>query len=129
MSGVRVMAIIDIKTVDKVLIVTVSGDASASELVAVIEEFYPKKEVSDVIWDFTDGSWKLIPQSGFMEIARAARVAVLSGTRQNAKTAFVGSAGLEFGLHRMYQATAESSGVPIKYNIFRTLEEAQHWME
>ena len=122
-------ATIDIRTEDKVLIVSVAGIATASELVAVIDEYYPKKEVTDVIWDFTDGSWNQIPQSGFKEVARAAKESVEAGTRQGSKTAFVGTAGLEFGLHRMYQAIAESSGVPIKYNVFKTFAEAMAWVK
>ncbi len=122
------MATIDVKSEEKLLIVTVIGNTTADQLVSVICEYYPKNDVTDVIWDFTDGSWNLIPQSGFREIARAAKVSVEAGSRQGSKTAFVGTAGLEFGLHRMYQTIAESSGIPIKYNVFKTLEEAKKWI-
>ena len=122
------MATIDIKTVGHVLVVTITGDASALELISVIKEYYPKNDVTDVIWDFTCGSWQLISQSGFNDVAIAAKEAVARGTRQGAKTAFVGTAGFEFGLHRMYQAIAEVTGVPITYNTFKTMEEAKQWM-
>jgi hypothetical protein len=122
------MAAIEIKTDGHVLMVVITGDATAQELIAVIQEYYPKDDVTDVIWDFTCGSWKNISQSGFKDVARAAKEAVASGTRQGSKTAFVGTAGLEYGLHRMYQTIAEVTGVPITYNTFKTMEEAHQWM-
>jgi len=122
------MATINIKTEGHVLIVTITGDATAPELISVIKEYYPKADVTDVIWDFTFGSWQYISQSGFKDVAISAKEAVARGTRHGSKTAFVGTDGLEFGLHRMYQAIAEVTGVPVTYNTFKTMEEAQQWM-
>lgn len=123
------MAKIDIKMDGTLLIVIITGDASALELISVIKEYYPKEDVSDVVWDFTCGSWQLISQNGFKDIARAAKEAVKIGSRQGSKTAFIGTEGLEFGLHRMYQAIAEVTGVPVTYSTFKTMEEALHWLK
>jgi hypothetical protein len=122
------MALIEIKFEGKLLVVTVVGNTTSQELVDVIHEYYPKQEVTDVLWDFSDGSWNQIPQSGFRDIARAAKTSVAKGTRAGSKTVFVGTDGLEYGLHRMYQTMAETSGVPIKYRVFKTLEDATAWL-
>lgn len=122
------MAAIEINLERDVLIISVTGNTSAEELIGVINEHYPREDVRDVIWNFTHGSWSQIPKHGFKRVAKAAKSAVMLGTRQGSKTAFVGTAGLEYGLHRMYQTTAEITGVPVEYNAFNCMSKALQWI-
>lgn len=123
------MATIDITTEGSLLIATVTGNITADELLAVVLEYYPNNIVKDVIWDLTNGSLESISQDGFSEIAKTTKMAVEGGTRQGGKTVFVGSVEREYALSRIYKVIAEVTGVPIKYNVFKTVEEARNWLE
>lgn len=123
------MAAIDTSIEGCLLIVSVTGDLSADETISVIREYYPAGTVRDVIWDLTSGSLLAISKNGFHAIAKAAKESVAGGSRQGGKTAYVGNADVEYGLLRMYTAIAEVTGVPIKYHVFKSLEEARSWME
>jgi len=110
------------------LIVNVVGDLHAAEAVATINRHYTNGVVKDVIWDFTHGLLLNTSDSEFRTIAAAVKKTVDDGYRQGAKTVFVGNATVEYGILRMYTAIAETSGVHIRYNVFRTVEEAKEWI-
>jgi uncharacterized protein YrrD len=120
---------IDITTEGSLLIASVTGNITANELIAVVLEYYQNNIVKDVIWDLTNGSLKSISQEGFIAIANAAKMVVADGSRRGGKTVFIGSADCEYALSRMYKVIAEVTGVPIKYNVFKTIEEARNWIE
>lgn len=122
------MAIIDITYKGTLLVVSVTGNISADEIVAVVTEHYPNGIVKDAIWDLTNGSLQSISRSGFQKIAKASFASVAGGARQGGKTAYVGSADVEFGLLRMYSAFAEMTGTHIKYNVFKSIEDAESWI-
>lgn len=123
------MATIDIKIVENLLIVSVSGNLTAEEVIAVVDEYYPTGAVKDVIWDLTNGSLLSISREGFIAIAKAAKKSVEGGSREGGKTVYVGGADVEYGLLRMYKTIAEMTGVPIKYDVFKTVEEVKNWIE
>jgi hypothetical protein len=123
------MATVDIKIEGSLLIVTVTGNITANELIAVVLGYYPNNIVKDVIWDLSHGSLKSISQDGFGEIAKTAKMAVEGGSRQGRKTVFVGSDDRECALFRLYNVIAEVTGVPIKYNVFKTVEDAISWLK
>ena len=123
------MATIDITTEGSLLIATVTGNITADVLIAVVLEYYPNNIVKNVIWDFTNGSLKSISQDGFGAIAKTTKMAVACGSRRGGKTVFVGSDDCEYALSRMYMVIAEVIGVPIKYNVCKSIEEARNWLE
>jgi hypothetical protein len=123
------MATIDITTQGSLLIATVTGNITAAELIAVVVEYYPNKIIKDVIWDLTNGSMKTISQEGFKAIAKTTKLAVADGSRRGGKTVFVGGVDGDYNILRMYKVIAEVTGVPIKYNVFKTIEEARGWLE
>ena len=120
------MATVDIKIEGSLLIAAVVGSLTRHDVISVIKEYYPNGIVKDVIWDLTNGSMQSLRQHDLHEIAIAAKAT--SGTRQGCKTAYVGLAAVEFGLQRMYTAIAEIAGVPVKYHVFKTIEEARNWI-
>jgi len=122
------MATIDITTEGSLLIATVTGNITANELIAVVLEYYPNDMVKDVIWDLTNGSMKAISKDGFSEIAKTTKMVVAGGARRSGKTVFVGGVDREYVLSSIYKVIAEVTGVPIKYNVFMTLEEARNWL-
>jgi hypothetical protein len=123
------MATIDITTEGSLLIATVTGNITADELLAVVLEYYPNNIVKDVIWDLTNGSLRSISQDGFSEIAKTTKMVIEGETRRSGKTVFVGSVDREYALSRIYKVITEVTGVPIKYNVFKTIEEARNWLE
>jgi len=123
------MATIDITTEGSLLIASVTGNITADELIAVVLEHYPNNIVKDVIWDLTNGSLKSISQDGFGAIAKTVKMSVAGGSRRGRKTVFVGGVEREYALSRIYKVIAEVTGVPIKYNVFKTIEEARNWLE
>ena len=123
------MATIDIKIEGNLLIVSISGDLTTTEIISIIREYYPTGNAKNVIWDLTNGSLHLISNNGYKEIASAAKQAVANGSRLGGKTAYVGNVDVEYGLMRMYTAIAEMTGVPIEYNVYKTLEKARSWIE
>lgn len=123
------MATINIINVINLLIVTVSGSLTADEVIAVVNEYYSNGIVRDVIWDLTNGSLHSISHKGFKAIAKASKEAVACGARQDGKTVFIGDSDLKCGLLRMYSAIAEITGVPNKYDVIMTLDEARDWIE
>lgn len=122
------MAIITTVIEDDLLTLTVSGNISAIELIGVVDAYYTSGKINDVIWDLTDGSLQSIPIDEFKEIAHAARLATLAGTRKGGKTAFIGNTATEYTMIRFYTVIAELSGVPIEYQVFRTIEDAKCWI-
>ena len=81
-------------------------------------------------------------------MAKTAKMSLTEGSRRGGKTVFVGSiaktrkmvlsggktitvgsADCEYSLSRMYKVIAEVTGVPVKYNVCKTLEEAKSWIE
>jgi hypothetical protein len=123
------MATIDTKIKNNLLILTVTGDITAKEFIEVVLEHYPYGIVRDVIWDLRNGSLQAISESGFKAIANAVKIAVSGGSRKGGKTVFVGSTVSEYNMSRFYAVIAEVTGVPIEYNVFRTIEEAKSWLE
>jgi len=122
------MAAIDITMHGNILIASVTGSLTADEVIAVVERYYSNGIVKHVIWDLTNGSLSLISTNGFKAIASATFKSLSGETRQGGKTVFVGTNDTEYGLMRMYSTIAEMTGVPTKYSVYRTMEEAKSWL-
>jgi hypothetical protein len=123
------MATTDIIIEGIVLLISVIGDLTANETVAVIREYYSNGIIKDVIWDLTLGTMQSITGNGFESIAKVTKEALADGSRQGGKTVFVGNAIVEYDVLRMYAVIAEITGVSIEYNVFGTLEEAKNFVE
>jgi hypothetical protein len=122
------LAAIDIIIEDRLLIVSVTGKLSADEVIAVVREYFSNGIVKDVIWDLTNGSLQSISRVGFEAIARAAKDALKSGSRQSGKTVFVGYATVAYDLMRMSPVVTDITDMYVEYNICETLEEARNWL-
>lgn len=123
------MSRIDIQSEGDLLIISVTGDLIAEEAIEVIKEYYPRTTVKDVIWDYTNGSLQSLTPSDFRLLAATVRDVIERGARPGGKTAFVAKAAVEYGMIRMYTSISESTGVLVKSNVFKTIEEARKWLE
>ena len=83
------------------------------------------EDIRDVIWDLRNATL-----AGFSneEILRIRDIVRDSKTvRKPGKSALVFPDDVDFGLGRMYEAQAQD--LYIKTRVFRTMEEALHWIE
>jgi hypothetical protein len=118
----------NIKVEGNLLIISVTGDLTANEVIAVVEEYYSNGIIKDVIWDLTLGTMQSITGDGFKSIAKATKKVLANGSRMGGKTVFVGNSIIEYDYFRMYTVVAEITGVDVNYNVFKTLEEAKNWI-
>jgi hypothetical protein len=123
------MAEIDVKSIGNLLIVSVTGKLTADEVISIVDEYYSNGIVKDVIWDLTHGTLHTMSHEGFRSIARATKKSVASGARKGGKTAYVGDSEIKCGLLNMYTAIAKITGVPIKYDVFNSIEEVRDWID
>ncbi|MDD2851437.1 MAG: hypothetical protein PHY09_05970 [Desulfuromonadaceae bacterium] len=117
------MAKIDITTEGDLLLLTVIGEATAKEMVAVVNEYYYKYSYTNVIWDFRKGAMRPDP-SEFKALAEAVKTVLAHGTRSGGKTIFIGSTDNDYKRLCLYSIMAESAEIPIEYFVTRTMEEA-----
>jgi len=106
----------------------VHGDMVCSEAISAVLEHYTDDTVKDVIWDFIDGSNLKMTDNDFKALALAAKRTVDQGYRKGGRTVFVGNKVVEYGLLGMYGIIAETMGINITYNAFKTLDEAKRWL-
>jgi hypothetical protein len=119
------MATTEIISEGDLLIISVSGDLTADEVISVINDYYSNGIVKDVIWDITNGSLNTIPRHGFEAIAKATKEVLQGGFRKGGNTVFVSPKDADYGLMRMYSIIAEMAGVNIGYAVYHTIEEAK----
>ena len=106
---------------------TVTGNPSFEESMTAFRQFYEGNLTRKVLWDFRKASLSRI-SSNHIEI-------ILDYIRQHAekraggKTAILISKDLEYGMSRMIQSLIELKGIPIETEIFRSIEEAVHWLD
>jgi len=110
------------------LIIEVHGDIVRSEAISTVLEYYTNDTVKDIVWDFRDGSNLKMTDNDFKALALAVKRTVDQGYRKGGRTVFVGNATVEYGLLRMYSVIAETMGINITYNAFKTLDEAKRWL-
>jgi hypothetical protein len=123
------MATIDVQSEPALDLTTfvVQGVLSVSEILQAIQLEYTQTPTSNVLWDLTGGS--LDPEISADDFRRVAAAA--KGIRLDvpgAKTAYVGSEDLAFGLLRMYCTLAEEAGIHVQYEVFRSRPAALGWL-
>ena len=128
-AGVLIVATINFETEGSTLILTVTGDLTAEEVIYAITNIYPVDNPKDIVWDLTNASLRLLSLSNFETIARVAKEsAATNGLRRRGKTTHVVDSAAEYGLFRMYTVIAEMTGVPFEYSVYKTIEEARRWL-
>jgi hypothetical protein len=104
---------------------TVSNDVQVQEIIAKIDEVYPRISTKFIIWDFTEASPAGITLDNIQEIAFHAGKFI--DIRQEGKTAIIGHKDIAYGLARMYEAVAENQELPYEYGAFRSVAAALQW--
>jgi hypothetical protein len=104
----------------------VVGDVHFDEVMAAIKKYYSGKTAPNVLWDFRSGSMVEFSSDQirlFIDV-----LARVSGNRIPGKTAGVVHKEVGFGIARVFETFAETSGYKSSISIFRMYEDAIHWL-
>jgi len=107
--------------------ICILGDLSRDEIIDAVKLHYPSIATRDVIWDISLGSMDTLLSKDFAAIAQETKA--VKRNAHGGKTAFVGSTAMVFTLACMYASVAVDEGVPAEYNAFRSLAEAEQWIQ
>jgi hypothetical protein len=105
---------------------TCSGTILKQEVIDVLKVIYSSEPTPNHLWDLTGADFSQINGDDMQEIAEF--------VKQNApreiygRIALVSASSLAFGLARMFEALTDHAGLPVKMNVFRSLEEAEEWV-
>jgi hypothetical protein len=106
---------------------TVSDKLTFDEAMAEVENFY-KQPTKNVMWDLSNVSELNFSSEEVRKIA-GFNQRLESLSRINGKTAIVAPQDLIFGIGKMFQSISDYIDVPFIVMIFRTMEEAQSWLD
>jgi hypothetical protein len=106
---------------------TATGNITPDEVIAMVQMFYDQP-TKNVLWDLTAAS-ELNFQSDELRKIASYPQRVESTFRINGKTAIAAPQDLTYGLSRMFQSFSEFNSVPFEVMTFRTMEEAEDWLE
>ena len=108
-------------------IFTASGKLTFDEAMLEIKKFYDQP-TKNVMWDLRNVSDVKLSTEEVIEMAGLDQ-RTESSSRIDGKTAIVASQDLIFGLGRMFQSLSEFNAVPFDVMIFRSINEAQDWLD
>ena len=117
------------KTVDNEHNLTIhkcSGNLTTKEMIDAINSFYNSSPTKHTLWDFSNASMNNIPAEDVRKMF--ALVKNRGFARQGGTTAVVTPTDLGYGLSRMFQIMSDTNDFPFKMKVFRTLDEAKHWI-
>jgi len=118
--------VVDIIPEDDLTVFTVEGELSADQIIRYSSEYYMNNPTKYVLWDARKGSVHKINSDGFRMIAQQMQKYTIK--RKGGKTAFVRDYDLDFGMGRMYEVFSEIEKLPVRYRVFRNIEEAKMWL-
>ncbi len=106
---------------------TLIGKITVEDLFAEIKKFYDTEPTPNNLWNLLKADVSKIDSFDIKKLAQFPREYVPS--RVGGKTALVSSHDLAYGLSRMYKMYAEIAGQNAEIQIFRSLEDAQTWLD
>ncbi len=103
-----------------------SGKVSPADVIDALKTFYQSEITANTLWNFSNCDVAPLSGNDFPSFIDAAKV--YAHLRLNGKSAIVGPGDLAFGLGRMFTIRAELEGYPILNGIFRSTNQALHWL-
>jgi hypothetical protein len=107
---------------------TGKGQVTYEEVKAAIESFYDGDHTENVLWNLEKASIDRITPVQVKQLVSFLKQ--YTGARKGVRTAIVSSLDMTFGLARMLVSMLEvkEQGISIYMNVFRTIDEAHHWL-
>ena len=104
----------------------VMGSVSEKEMHGVLEDFYDGQPTALVLWDMSQAELAHVTAEMLQKFVR--RAAKLGVHRRGGRTAVIAPEDLQFGLGRMSETFAEIESTPYSYCVFRSRQDAMHWL-
>ena len=111
---------------NNLLRITVTGMPSPEEGLVTARDLYEDKSTPNVLWDFRKASTARISPDQYKEIIEF--IDEYAEKWAGSKTALVGSEYLEHEMSKMLKMF-NIKKLPLKFAIFRTIEEAMEWFD
>lgn len=106
--------------------VTIVGDLQASELRAILEDYYRQSPTSLIMMDSRQGRWSSMPTADYN---RSIHSWILQGkSREGGKTAIIFSDPADFGMGRYLESHLSLAGFPTELECFRDMDKAERWL-
>ena len=103
-----------------------TGEITAQEILNVLVPFYKESPTLYALWDLTNA--RLINYSTEQSKQISVTAHALGSSRVGGKTAVVVASDHDYGMGRAAQIMYEIKNIPIEVNVFRSIEEAKHWL-
>ena len=112
-------------------VLTVFGQVSFVEMRRTIEDFWETDELTlNVLWDYRRADMSRLTSEDHETLVRVGlRYRDRHRERIGGKTAIVASRDLEYGMNRASETMTKIEGYPFKIKTFRTIEEAEAWLD
>ena len=102
------------------------GNVTFEEFMELMKQFYADPQTMNVLWDVR----KAIIDISFKETEVLVNyITPYSNKRASGKSAVVISRELEYGMSRVVKNLLEINKIPFRFKIFRSYEEAMHWLD
>ncbi|MGD8266971.1 MAG: hypothetical protein PVF55_02310 [Desulfobacterales bacterium] len=105
----------------------VAGPLAADDLRRTAKRFYAQDVTLNVLWIDAGADLSAISSDEFTWIVDELKT--YTHSREGGKTAFVLSEAVNYGLGRMVEMLAQAMDMPFEFRSFKTLAEAQAWLE
>ncbi|MGC9323947.1 MAG: hypothetical protein ACP5G0_04270 [Desulfomonilia bacterium] len=106
---------------------TATGELTFHDQVAVLKSFYEGNPTRNLLWDMRQISGARITSQEITDIIEF--INSYKEKRLAGKTALVTATDLDFGMSRMSELLAESSGIPWEIRAFHSLDDALSWID
>ena len=103
------------------------GIVSIEDLIDAIKNLYDKEPTPNHLWDFTEAETSKLTGEQVRTLASYAKS--YAPSRIGGRTAIVTTNEATFGIARMYEVFAETTGQKVEIMVFRSLNEAMRWLE
>ncbi len=109
------------------VVVTMRGEVSPQDVTVALKTLFDESQLSagmPVLWDLRNARISVLPKEipGII-----ATISERLGTRWRGRSAVVTNRDVDYGTVRVAQAYLEDSGIELM--VFRTMAEAEHWLE
>jgi len=106
---------------------SVHGHFELDQLLNEIDRLYATYFTLHALWDFTNARFTTITGSHIEKIITLTRKYV--DLRKGGKSAILVARDFSYGMARMYDTRAKLKNSPVKYRVFRDMNEALEWLE
>ena len=109
-------------------IISVVGHVEVETLNNGVEEYYKTRKFPRTIWDFSNAKLENIKISQLSDIVNAVKT-VSDPVEEQMKVALLFGNEYDEVLGNVFEAVALSADIKISYQIFKTLIEAESWVQ